>query len=241
MAMRGRGNAAPAKPDAGLQTDDTFSRTVKLMHAPQLSRTNTMTAATTPIIKPAIHHITLKTRRLQAMIDWYSVTVGLAVIHQFPGGAWMTNDAANHRIGFLALPGYADDANKETHTGLHHSAFEYTSFADLIESYARLSAAGIEPQMCLNHGMTTSMYYADPDKNLVELQADNFGDWAKSTDYMQTSPVFAANPIGEFFDPSRVLAAHRAGVAFASLHRGMMDGEYRPAVMPNIAPPSNSS
>ena len=196
-----------------------------------------MTAQSQTVIKPAIHHLTLKTTRLQPMIDWYTATLGMHAIFQFPGGAWVSNDTANHRIGFLALPGYVEDARKEQHTGLHHSAFEYVSFSDLIESYARMAGLGIEPQMCLNHGMTTSMYYADPDKNLVEFQSDNFGDWEKSAEYMRASPVFAANPIGEFFDPARVLAAHRSGKPFTEINRGMMAGEFRPAVMPNIAPP----
>ena len=41
-------------------------------------------------------------------------------------------------------------------------------------SFARLKDLGIEPEFCLNHGVATSFYYADPDQNLVELQVDNF-------------------------------------------------------------------
>jgi catechol 2,3-dioxygenase len=48
------------------------------------------------------------------------------------------------------------------------------------------------------------MYYSDPDDDLVELQVDNFGDWSKSSEWMRTSPEFAANPIGVFFDPGFV-------------------------------------
>jgi hypothetical protein len=36
---------------------------------------------------------------------------------------------------------------------------------------------------------------------------DNFHDWAKSSEYMRSSPVFAANPIGVFFDPDRAYEA----------------------------------
>ena len=39
--------------------------------------------------------------------------------------AWMTNDEANHRIGFLAVPGLGNDAEKVRHNGMHHCAFEY--------------------------------------------------------------------------------------------------------------------
>ena len=66
------------------------------------------------------------------------------------------------------------------HTGIHHTAFEYDSFDDLMSSFARLKQTGIEPENCLNHGVATSLYYSDPDQNMVELQVDNFGNWDAS-------------------------------------------------------------
>ncbi len=59
------------------------------------------------------------------MIDWYSTLVGAEVLFQDAVGAWLSNDEANHRIALLAFPGFVDDPEKETRTGLHHSAFEY--------------------------------------------------------------------------------------------------------------------
>jgi catechol 2,3-dioxygenase len=50
---------------------------------------------------------------------------------------------------------------------MHHTAFEYESFDDLLSSLARLKALGIEPSVCLNHGLTTSLYYSDSDRNMV--------------------------------------------------------------------------
>ena len=78
----------------------------------------------------------------------------------------------------------------------------------------RLEEAGIEPAFCLDHGMTLSYYYRDPDGNHVELQVDNFGDWAKSSAHMRESPEFAADPIGKFVDPARVAEAAAAGASF---------------------------
>ncbi len=107
---------------------------------------------------PALHHINLKTTRLAEMIDWYGKVTGMTVSHQAPVGAWLSNDAANHRIALLAFPWLSDDAAKEGHTGLHHIAFEYPNFQELFDGYARLRDMGIVPGRCLDHGMTTSMY-----------------------------------------------------------------------------------
>ena len=42
------------------------------------------------IVHPELHHINLKTTRLQKMVDWYGKVVGTEVVFQFPGGAWLT-------------------------------------------------------------------------------------------------------------------------------------------------------
>jgi catechol-2,3-dioxygenase len=184
------------------------------------------------VIHPAFHHVNLKTTRLQAMIDYYRVLVGAEVVFQDDMGAWLSNDAANHRIALLAFPNFEDDPEKETRTGMHHSAFEYESFDDLNASYLRLRDAGIEPALCLNHGMTFSYYYADPDGNNIELQADCFGDWDKSKEWMRTSEAFKANSIGQFVDPARVAEDSAAGLSFQEIHEKAMAGGYAPEQAP---------
>jgi hypothetical protein len=100
------------------------------------------------------------------------------------------------------------------------------SFEDLNASYVRLEEAGIEPAFCVDHGMTLSYSYRDPDGNHVELQVDNFGDWAKSSAHMRETPELAADPIGKFVDPARVAEAAAAGAFFAEIHgRGSFPGK----------------
>ena len=193
-----------------------------------------MRARAETTIRPVLHHVNFKTMRLKEMIDWYSKVVGVDVNFRFPGGAWVSNDRANHRIAFLAVPRLKDDAEKVAHTGLHHTAFEYDSFDDLMSSYARLKGLGIEPDVCFNHGLSTSLYYADPDGNLVELQVDNFEDWDRSSEWMRTAPEFAANPIGVPFDADLVLAAHEDGVPFDQIREHSYAGKYPPRSTPNL-------
>jgi len=186
----------------------------------------------TPVIAPRFHHVNLKTTRLDEMIGFYRTLVGADVVFRDQTGAWRSNDAANHRIALLAFPNFADDPEKDTHTGMHHSAFEYASFDDLNASYERLKAAGITPALCLDHGMTLSYYYADPDGNHVELQVDCFGDWRRATEWMRSSAEFKANPIGVFVDPERIAADHAGGLSFAMIHARAMAGGYAPEQAP---------
>ncbi|MGO9899117.1 MAG: bifunctional 3-(3-hydroxy-phenyl)propionate/3-hydroxycinnamic acid hydroxylase [Solirubrobacteraceae bacterium] len=188
--------------------------------------------ATNGVIHATLHHINLKTTRLQEMIEFYRTLVGAEVIFRYDLGAWLSNDAANHRVALLAFPNFVDDPNKETRTGMHHSAFEYASFEELNSSYLRLKDAGIAPAFCLDHGMTFSYYYADPDRNHVELQTDCFGNWKKSKEWMRTSEEFKANPIGQFVDPARVAADHADGLSFSEIHAKAMAGGYAPEQAP---------
>ncbi len=183
----------------------------------------------TAIIQPTLHHFNLKTMRLQEMINWYGTVVGMTTNYQFPGGAWLTNDAANHRLALLTSPQLSEDPDKLIHTGMHHTAFEYTSMGALLETYSRLKALGIEPHACLDHGMTTSFYYEDPDGNSVELQSDNFGSWEESSEWMRTSPQFVSNPIGMPIDPAQMVTAHQNGASFAELHERAYSGEFKPS------------
>ena len=188
--------------------------------------------ANTAVIHPKFHHVNLKTTRLQEMIDFYGTLVGAEVVFQFDGGAWLSNDAANHRIALLAFPNFVDDPDKDTRTGMHHSAFEYANFEELNSSYVRLKEEEITPALCLDHGMTLSYYYADPDGNHVELQVDCFGDWQKSKAWMLGSDEFKANPIGVFVDPEQIAADHETGMGFAEIHAKAMAGGYAPEQAP---------
>ncbi|HLY48788.1 MAG TPA: VOC family protein [Solirubrobacteraceae bacterium] len=180
------------------------------------------------VVHPKFHHVNLKTTRLQEMIDFYRVLVGAEVIFQDQVGAWLSNDGANHRIALLAFPNFVDDPEKDTRTGMHHSAFEYSCFEDMNSSYLRLKEAGITPALCLDHGMTFSYYYADPDGNNVELQVDCFGDWNKSREWMRTSEEFKANPIGHFVDPEHVAEDWAVGISFEEIHARARAGGYAP-------------
>jgi catechol 2,3-dioxygenase len=154
---------------------------------------------TSNIIRPTLHHFGLTTANLQGMKDWYAKVLGMTPNHETaaPDGtaalppmqaSWVTNDGANHRIAIMALAGITADSDRSHHQRLQHVAFELPTIDDLLQTYIRLKIQGIEPVITADHGATTSFYYEDPDRNSVELTIDNFGDWAKSSEFMRTLP-----------------------------------------------------
>jgi catechol-2,3-dioxygenase len=111
---------------------------------------------------------------------------------------------------------------------MHHTAFEYATLDELLGSYLRIKNEGIEPIGCLDHGLTMSFYYVDPDGNCVELQADNHGDWAQSTEFMRSDERFAADPIGKPIEPLDLVEARRSGLSVDEVHERAYRGDYPP-------------
>jgi catechol 2,3-dioxygenase len=191
------------------------------------------------IIRPTLHHFGLTTACLEEMVAWYAMVLGMTPNLQLtdmvvPGGgtasgAWVTNDRANHRIAIVSLPGLTADPEQRAHTRLEHVAFEYATLDDLLSTYDRLKGLGIEPMAAFDHGITTALYYGDPDGNRVELLVDNFGDWDTSTEFMRNAPRMRTNPLGSPVDPAKMLAARRAGASVAEVHRRAAAGEFAPA------------
>ncbi len=190
-------------------------------------------------VAPQLHHMALKTRRVDEMVDWYGKVTLMEVMIPFPFGTFLSNDEANHRLVFLAAEG--EDADFFHYSDFHHVAFEYDSMQDLLANYARLRDIGITPAMTVDHGPTTSFYYRDPDDNEVELQCDNFGDWALSKDMVMNSPVFAANPLGTWVDPDQMIVAWEAGATADEIHERAYGGEFAPAKTPNLRMPAGSN
>jgi catechol 2,3-dioxygenase len=204
--------------------------TGSMTSSPHLSAGRFDESKTEEILRPTLHHVQVTTTRLDEMIEWYQTVTGMEIMHRGSGAAWLTNDRAGHR--FAVVTGdLTEDPDKLSHTGLHHSAYEYGALDELLSTYVRLKRLDILPHRTVNHGMTTSFYYVDPDGNSVELQADNFGDWDMAREFMR-SPEFAADPFGPGVDPEKLLAARRAGMDAEEINRRSYAGEF-PNVRPN--------
>ena len=158
-------------------------------------------------------HVLYRTRRFEQMLAWYQVVFDAKVQHQNPALAFLTYDDEHHRFAFANLAVLQPDGtetDKQGLIGVDHVAYTYGSVKDLFENYVHLKAKGIKPYWCIHHGVTVSMYYADPDGNQMELQVNAFDSNEEANAFM-SGPINAANPIGVEYDPEEWLARMQAG------------------------------
>jgi catechol-2,3-dioxygenase len=162
-------------------------------------------------------HIVYRTHRFEEMLAWYRSVFDAEVQYENPALAFMTYDDEHHRFAFANLdvlnPG-ADEVDKRGLVGVDHVAYTYNSLEDLLENYQQLKIEGVKPYWCIHHGMTVSMYYADPDGNQMEFQVECFDSVEKANAFMR-GPLYEANPLGVEFDPEDWLAQVSAGASIS--------------------------
>jgi len=158
-------------------------------------------------------HVVYRTRRFKELLAWYQTVFDAQVQFQNPALAFLTYDDEHHRFAILDLsvlrPDGADPDRQST-VGVDHVAYTYPSLVDLFENYAQLKERGITPYWCVHHGVTVSMYYADPDGNQMEFQVESYPSNEEAYEFM-FGPHFGANPIGVEYDPDEWLARLRGG------------------------------
>ncbi|KAI0384209.1 Glyoxalase/Bleomycin resistance protein/Dihydroxybiphenyl dioxygenase [Hypomontagnella monticulosa] len=161
------------------------------------------------VLSPSrLAHVVLRTARFRPMIEWYNAVLGAHAVVETPNLAFLTYDDEHHRIAIAGIPTCSDKVRNSA--GLEHIAFTFDKMTDLADTYLQRKARGIVPIWCVNHGPTTSMYYQDPDGNMVEMQVDNFETADEATAYM-TGPEMVENPFGVDFDPEDLVRRLKSG------------------------------
>ncbi|KAJ9145062.1 Glyoxalase/Bleomycin resistance protein/Dioxygenase [Pleurostoma richardsiae] len=161
------------------------------------------------VLSPSsLAHVVLRTSNLERMVDFYTSFLGGTITYGNDAISFITYDEEHHRVALLGIP---DTKPKNPTTcGLEHIAFSFKTLSDLLTSYRHRKERNIKPVWCVNHGPTTSIYYKDPDGNMLETQVDNFDTVDEATAFMM-SDRFSENPIGTDFDAEEMIAALLAG------------------------------
>jgi len=191
--------------------------------------------STSVIVHPKLHHYGLITAKLDAMIEWYRNVLGMTVNHRsatpaarngppFTAMAFVGNDEADHRVVFFEIPTDPATPDRRNRGPLQHVAFQYETFDDLLGTYARLKSSGILPLWAADHGVGTAIYYEDPDRNIVEINVNNYGNAWTAAEHIKT-----AAPAMVQIDPDKMIAVRKAGASPWELHERAIAGEFAPA------------
>ncbi|MBM3758187.1 MAG: biphenyl 2,3-dioxygenase [Acidobacteria bacterium] len=166
-----------------------------------------------PIVPPTkLAHVVYRTRRFDEMLRWYQTVFNARVHYGNAALAFLSFDDEHHRFGIANMSVFQPDGGvgeKQNSTGADHVGYTYPTLRVLLENYEALREQGIKPYWCIHHGITASMYYADPDGNQMEFQVDCLGSSDDASQFMAT--MFAKNPIGVEFDPEDWLKRLRSG------------------------------
>jgi catechol-2,3-dioxygenase len=163
-------------------------------------------------------HIVYRTHHLDEMVEWYTKVLQCKVQHRDKSMAFLTYDDEHHRIALVDVGPAGEDPERGQPTrasihgksaGFHHVAYTWGTVHELMEVYEQLKSMDILPLAPVRHGITLSLYYADPDGNSMEFQVDVLD--VEAANAFMKGPEFAVNPVGDTFDPEVVLAAIKAG------------------------------
>lgn len=169
------------------------------------------------VLSPSVlAHVVLRTANLKKMVEFYTIFLGGNVTYGNEFISFITYDHEHHRIAIIDVPGTGP--KQPTSSGLEHIAFTFPTMADLLLAYRHRKAKGISPVWSVNHGPTTSIYYKDPDGNMLETQVDNF-DTIEGANLFMASKLFAENPIGTDVDPEDLIIRLKNGESDADLKR----------------------
>jgi catechol-2,3-dioxygenase len=158
---------------------------------------------------PKFAHVVYQTGQPDSMREWYCTVLDGHVVYEDKALTFITFDDEHHRVALLHPP-MEFEQKAPTTASMHHTAYTFGNIDELLERYEKLRDGGIRPAVCIAHGVTTSLYYRDPDGNFVEMQIDAFSDPDDATGYMQ-GPEYGGDSVGPAFDPEELLKRRRGG------------------------------
>jgi catechol-2,3-dioxygenase len=120
-------------------------------------------------------HVVLGVRDPQRSIAFYTEVLGMELVTflEEMQMAFFSFGERDHDLAVIKVP----DDQPVGSSGLAHSAFEIDGGAEQLEQvYAELTKRGIEIEMTMDHIVTKSIYFLDPDGNRLEFYAQVMND-----------------------------------------------------------------
>jgi len=122
-------------------------------------------------------HVLISVRDLEQSKDFYTRILGFKVLEQDPehGGLFLAIGGLGNTLDLFQCTNpdavAASDAELAGRNGLgvRHMAFAVESEDDLRDAYFALETAGVAIVRAIDHVSQKSIYFHDPDRNLLEI------------------------------------------------------------------------
>jgi len=119
-----------------------------------------------------IGHVALRVADVERSRAFYTTLLGFEVVEEDPdhGGVFMALEGLSHTIDLFPVDD-AQTAPAQTPgaVGVRHVAFLVDSEQALKEAYETLQANGVTIVRAIDHVSQKSIYFQDPDGNLLEI------------------------------------------------------------------------
>jgi len=151
-----------------------------------------------------IGHVVLKVRNLERTKKFYAEVMGLEIMKVEPSikmAFFASNGRDHHEIAAIEIDANVPDS-QASGVGLSHLAFRLRDEAHLRAAYTDLKEHGVKIISAVNHGVTKSIYFRDPDGHLLEVYCDGLPEeLAKFPDpYMGMGPLDFAKDAPDFME-----------------------------------------
>lgn len=125
----------------------------------------------------SLGHVVIKVRDIARSEAFYNGVLGLPIVARSSRGPMTFFSLGDHHdFAIVALGDDAEGPGDKT-VGLAHVAFKIgNSLEELREAKGHLDAQGVASAP-VDHEVTGSLYFADPDGNQVELYVDTSDIW----------------------------------------------------------------
>ena len=122
-----------------------------------------------------VGHLVLNVKDLAASTKFYTEILGFEISLSRSAGTFLSCGKIHHDLALFQAPEGALPVT-EGQLGLNHFAVQVEDLSDLEEAYREFKAAGVNLDHNTDHGMTSSIYFFDPDGNRIEYFCNNQAD-----------------------------------------------------------------
>jgi len=119
-----------------------------------------------------VGHVALRVGNLAEAAQFYTDVLGFQISLQRGQAIFLTCGHVHHDL-VLVQASKATPPMDKNGPGLAHLALQVANIDELKAAHAELKESGVTIKLIVDHGVTSSFYFSDPDGNNVEFFCNN--------------------------------------------------------------------